>query len=139
MRWLAVALIGLLTLVQYPLWIGKGGWLRVWEVDRQLQFQREANKKLEVRNAGLDAEVRDLKTGYDAIEERARYELGMIKLDEIFVQIPERAPGESLPRTSPAPARSGVAEASPNPNNPNNSKGERAQRSQSAQRAKPER
>lgn len=93
MRWLAVALVGLLVLIQYPLWIGKGGWLRVWEVDRQLQVQREANKKLEVRNAGLDAEVRDLKTGYDAIEERARYELGMVKQDEVFVQIPERALG----------------------------------------------
>lgn len=94
MRWLFVALVGLLVLIQYPLWIGKGGWLRVWEVDRQLTLQREANRKLEVRNAGLDAEVRDLKTGYDAIEERARYELGMIKQDEVFVQIPERAPGE---------------------------------------------
>ncbi len=94
MRWLSVALVGLLVLIQYPLWIGKGGWLRVWEVDRQLTLQREANRKLVVRNAGLDAEVRDLKTGYDAIEERARYELGMIKQDEVFVQIPERAPGE---------------------------------------------
>ncbi len=94
MRWLSVALVGLLVLIQYPLWIGKGGWLRVWEVDRQLTLQREANRKLVVRNAGLDAEVRDLKTGYDAIEERARYELGMIKQDEVFVQIPERTPGE---------------------------------------------
>ena len=72
--------------------------MRVWEVDRQLQLQREANKKLELRNAGLDAEVRDLKTGYDAIEELARYELGMIKQDEVFVQIPERAPGETPPK-----------------------------------------
>ena len=87
MRWLSVALVGLLVLIQYPLWIGKGGWLRVWEVDRQLTLQREANRKLEVRNAGLDAEVRDLKTGYDAIEERARYELGMLKSDEVYVQV----------------------------------------------------
>ncbi|MDA0191761.1 MAG: cell division protein FtsB [Proteobacteria bacterium] len=76
MRWLSLALIALVVLLQYPLWIGKGGWLRVWDVDRQLQQQREANTRLEVRNAGLDAEVRDLKQGYDAIEERARYELG---------------------------------------------------------------
>ena len=94
MRWLSIALVGLLVLIQYPLWIGKGGWLRVWEVDRQLKLQREANRKLEVRKAGMDAEVRDLKTGYDAIEERARYELGMIKQDEVFVQIPERVSGE---------------------------------------------
>jgi cell division protein FtsB len=90
MRWLSVALLALLALLQYPLWIGKGGWLRVWDVDQQLQQQKENNKKLEVRNAGLDAEVRDLKQGYDAIEERARFELGMIRQDEIFVQIQEK-------------------------------------------------
>ena len=91
MRWLSVALLSLVVLLQYPLWLGKGGWLRVWDVDRQLQEQKDDNKKLEVRNAGLDAEVRDLKQGYDAIEERARFELGMIKQDEVFVQIPEKA------------------------------------------------
>ena len=95
MRWLSVALIALIGLLQYPLWIGKGGWLRVWDVDRQLQLQKEGNKKLEIRNAGLDAEVRDLKQGYDAIEERARYELGMIKEGEVFVQIPERPADKS--------------------------------------------
>ena len=89
MRWLSVALIALIALLQYPLWIGKGGWLRVWDVDRQLQLQKGGNKKLEIRNAGLDAEVRDLKQGFDAIEERARYDLGMIRQDEVFVQIPE--------------------------------------------------
>jgi len=98
MRWLSVVLVAVLLLLQYPLWLGKGGWLRVWDVDRQLQEQKEANKKLEVRNAGLDAEVRDLKQGYDAIEERARFELGMIKQDEVFVQIPEKTlPEKSLP------------------------------------------
>ena len=94
MRWLTLALAALLLLLQYPLWLGKGGWLRVWEYDRQLVQQKEANRKLETRNGGLDAEVRDLKQGYEAIEERARFELGMIKQDEVFVQIPERAGGE---------------------------------------------
>lgn len=94
MRWLAVGLLALIGLLQYPLWVGKGGWLKVWEYDRQLQVQKEATKKLEIRNAGLDAEVRDLKQGYDAIEERARFELGMIKQDESFVQIPEKVPGK---------------------------------------------
>ena len=97
MRWLSVALIALIALLQYPLWIGKGGWLRVWDVDRQLQLQKEGNKMLGIRNAGLDAEVRDLKQGYDAIEERARYELGMIKEGEVFVQIPERSAAKSEP------------------------------------------
>lgn len=92
MRWPIVVLVALIALLQYPLWLGKGGWIRVWEVDRQLQAQREVNQKLEQRNAGLDAEVRDLKSGYDAIEERARFELGLIKQDEIFVQIPQKQP-----------------------------------------------
>lgn len=85
-------LVILIALLQYPLWLGKGGWLRVWEVDRQLAAQREINQKLETRNAGLDAEVRDLKSGYEAIEERARYELGYIKPDEVFVQVPQKNP-----------------------------------------------
>ena len=94
MRWLTVGLIALIGLLQYPLWLGKGGWLKVWEYDRQLQQQKEVTRKLEIRNAGLDAEVRDLKQGYDAIEERARFELGMIRQDETFVQIPEKVPGK---------------------------------------------
>ena len=96
MRWLSVALVALLILLQYPLWLGRGGWLRVWDVDRQLQLQKENNRKLELRNGGLDAEVRDLKQGYDAIEELARFELGMIKQDEIFVQLPEKLPAERV-------------------------------------------
>ena len=95
MRWLTVGLLVLIGLLQYPLWVGKGGWLKVWEYDRQLQAQKDVTRKLEIRNAGLDAEVRDLKQGYDAIEERARFELGMIKQDETFVQIPEKVPGKA--------------------------------------------
>jgi cell division protein FtsB len=94
MRWLTVGLIALIAALQYPLWVGKGGWLKVWESDRQLQQHKEVTRKLEIRNAGLDAEVRDLKQGYDAIEERARFELGMIRQDEIFVQIPEKVPAK---------------------------------------------
>ena len=94
MRWLTVGLLALIALLQYPLWLGKGGWLKVWDYDRQLQQQKEVTRKLEIRNAGLDAEVRDLKQGYDAIEERARFELGMIRQDESFVQIPEKVPGK---------------------------------------------
>ena len=94
MRWLTVGLLALIAMLQYPLWLGKGGWLKVWEFDHQLQQQKEVTKKLEIRNAGLDAEVRDLKQGYDAIEERARFELGMIRQDETFVQIPEKLPGK---------------------------------------------
>ena len=87
MKLLTLALAGLIALLQYPLWLGKGSWLQVWEVDRQLTAQHETNQKLQLRNATLDAEVRDLKQGLDAIEERARSELGMVKQDEIFFQI----------------------------------------------------
>ena len=90
MRWPTLVLVALIVLLQYPLWLGKGGWLQVWKVDQQLAAQREANQKLETRNAGLDAEVRDLKSGYEAIEERARYELGMVKNDEVFFQVPRK-------------------------------------------------
>ena len=87
MRWLPVSLAAMLILIQYPLWLGKGGWLRVWELDRQLAVQRQANHHLDQRNWALEGEVRDLKQGMLAIEERARYELGMVRPDELFVQI----------------------------------------------------
>ena len=90
MRWPILILIGLVVLLQYPLWLGKGGWLRVWEVDRQLHAQREENLRLEQRNAALAAEVNDLKSGNEAIEERARFELGLTRPGEIYVQIPQR-------------------------------------------------
>ncbi len=87
MRVLAGIFAGLIVLVQYPLWLGKGGWLKVWDIDRQVSEQKVRNEKLMVRNASLDAEVRDLKQGSEAIEERARYELGMVKQDEVFFQV----------------------------------------------------
>ena len=92
MRWPTLVLAVLIALLQYPLWLGKGGWFRVWDMERQLQGQRDVNHKMEARNAGLDAEVRDLKTGFDAIEERARFELGLIKEGEIFFQVPQKQP-----------------------------------------------
>ena len=90
MKILAGALVGLILAIQYPLWLGKGGWLRVWEVDRQLDTQQQKNARLETRNGAFAAEVKDLKQGHDAIEERARYELGMVKSDEVFFQVPAK-------------------------------------------------
>jgi len=87
MRALALALGSLIILIQYPLWLGKGGWMRAWEIDRQVNAQKQNNAKLGVRNRALDAEVRDLKQGTEAAEERARYELGMVKQDEIYFQV----------------------------------------------------
>ena len=68
MKILAAILGALIVLIQYPLWLGKGGWLRAWEVDRQVSVQKAKNADLERRNAALAAEVRDLKTGTEAIE-----------------------------------------------------------------------
>jgi cell division protein FtsB len=87
MKALAAALAALIVVLQYPLWFGKGGWLRVRELDRQLASQQAVNAGLKARNETLDAEVRDLKQGLDAIEERARSELGMIRKDEVFFQV----------------------------------------------------
>jgi cell division protein FtsB len=94
-RILTLVLMTLIALMQYPLWFGKGSWFRVWEIDRQIHAQRETNMKLKARNTALDAEVRDLKQGYDAIEERARSELGMVRGDEIFFQIVDDKRGTS--------------------------------------------
>ena len=87
MKPLSYILAGLLLALQYPLWIGKGSWMRVWDLDRQLVAQREGNARLKARNDAMDAEVRDLKQGLEALEERARHELGMIRKDEIFYQV----------------------------------------------------
>ena len=102
MKALSVTLAVLIALIQYPLWFGKGSWMRVWEVDQQIKGQRDKNAKLQTRNIVLDAEVRDLKQGFEAIEERARSELGMIRQDEVFFQVLER--GQSIPTGKPAAA-----------------------------------
>ena len=78
--------------LQYPMWLGKGGWLRVWEVDRQVAAQSGRNRQVQARNDALEAEVRDLKQGTDAIEERARYELGLVRHDEVFFHIVDAPP-----------------------------------------------
>jgi len=87
LRWLALAFIVLIAALQYPMWLGRGGWFQVRELDRQLAAQREESARLKARDDALDADVRDLKAGYEAIEERARSELGMVKQDEVFFQI----------------------------------------------------
>jgi len=112
MRVLALVLVALIVALQYPLWLGKGGWLQLRETDRQLALQRHANEGLKARNAALDAEVRDLKTGYGAIEERARAELGMMRSDEVFFQLQPAgdvsaplAPAIAAPRSGSSPKR----------------------------------
>jgi len=86
MKILGAILGALIVLIQYPLWIGKGGWLRAWQLETEVSNQKSKNTGFETRNAALAAEVRDLKQGSEAAEERARRELGMLRGDEIFFQ-----------------------------------------------------
>jgi len=91
MRGLAWTLAVLILLLQFPLWLGKGSWLRVWELEREIEAQRAANQALETRNIQLAAEARDLHSGYDALDERARFELGMVRGNEVFFHVMESA------------------------------------------------
>jgi cell division protein FtsB len=88
---LTLIFVILIALLQYPLWLGKGSWLRVWNVNQQIDEQKEKNAAFKQRNETLSAEVHDLKQGNAAIEERARTELGMIKQDEVFYQVIDQA------------------------------------------------
>lgn len=87
MKFITYILLALLLLLQYPMWLGKGGWIKVWDLNRQITEERSTNLQLEARNALLDADVADLKQGTQAIEERARNDLGMIKSNEVFYQL----------------------------------------------------
>ena len=87
MRWITLALVALLALVQAELWFGKGGVTRMVELQRKLDAQKSTNEQAKRRNEQLSAEVSDLKEGLEMVEEKARFELGMIKPDEIYVQL----------------------------------------------------
>ena len=86
MRILAVVIGVLLLAIQYPLWFGKGGWLRVSELERQLAAQRATNAVLAARNADAAAEAASLREGNEAIAERARLQLTMVRDVEVLVQ-----------------------------------------------------
>jgi cell division protein FtsB len=83
---LAAILAVLLLAIQWPLWFGRGGWFRVWELQHQLDAQRSSNADLDARNAALSAELRSLEQGREAIEERARGDLHLMRGDEVFFQ-----------------------------------------------------
>ena len=89
MKALIAILIVLLLILQYKLWFGDGNMREVWQLQSDIEEQKKENEKLRERNAALEAEVQDLKQGLEAIEERARSELGMIKKGETFYQIIE--------------------------------------------------
>ena len=109
MRLITLALAALLLLIQYPLWLGKGGWLRVYDLESQVADAQQSAADRKARNAKLESEVTDLKTGTGAVEERARFELGMIKQNEIFVQVLGKngKPVESATPPPPPPTPKG--------------------------------
>ncbi|CAM2146803.1 cell division protein FtsB [Pararobbsia alpina] len=116
MRLVTVVLIALLAMIQYPLWYGRGGWLRVHELETQLSDQQKRNADLKARNDRLAGEVQDLQNGTTALEERARYELGMIRDNEVFVQFV--SPNEPIVLTpsavaGPETSTRGVVAAAP--------------------------
>lgn len=103
LKWLAIVLLVLLALLQYRLWLGEGGVRDLGEVRERVIALETANKPLRDRNARLAAEVMDLKTGLDAIEERGRSDIGMVRADEHFFWVPGVAV-EATPVVNPAPA-----------------------------------
>lgn len=102
MRWLLVLLLLLLVSLQVQLWF-RGGMDEVWELEKALAAQRAENAELRERNESLAAEVEDLKSGKDAIEERARSELGMIQPGEKLYQVVD--PKRAAKAADPAPGQ----------------------------------
>ena len=89
MRILVAILLILLLVLQYDLWVGDGSLATVWRLQQEVDEQQLENTHLDERNETLSAEVKDLKTGLDAIEERSRNDLGMLKEGETYIQVVE--------------------------------------------------
>lgn len=87
MKWIIALLTALLLILQFRLWVGDGGIPKVLHLQQEVAEAKQEGHRLQERNRELDAEVTDLKKGFDAIEERARSELGMIGRNETFFQI----------------------------------------------------
>jgi cell division protein FtsB len=105
MKVLAAALVMLLALLQYRLWLGEGGMREVRRLRAEIQSQKDDNQQLKERNRTLSAEVLDLKKGTVAIEERARTDLGMVGKGETFYQVVPPSAAVVAPKPArPAPA-----------------------------------
>lgn len=101
MRFATLILLALLAAIQAELWFGKGGVSRVMSLRSQVETQQAANAKAQARNEQLAAEVRDLQEGLEMVEEKARTELGMVKPDEIYVQLTTRLPATAAASSTP--------------------------------------
>ena len=111
MRLVTLILAALLAAVQWSLWLGHGSWPRVLELRHQLEARQAANAALRARNQALEAEIASLRRGSEAIEERARGELHMMRADETFFQFAHgaaRAPAAAGPAASDQALQLGV-------------------------------
>jgi len=119
LRIVAVLLLAALVVLHYRIWASPGGMREVWRLEKAIEAQMQENERLEERNRTLAAEVRDLKEGRQAIEERARTDLGMVKGNETFFQVVPPPRGGTEPKPKPAaepaeqaePRRTAKAEA----------------------------
>ena len=100
LRFLILVLLALLALIQLRLWVSQDGWREVWRLEEAVDTQQRENAALKTRNETLEAEVSDLKEGVEAVEERARSDLGMISEGETFYQVVEK---EDQNETEPPP------------------------------------
>jgi cell division protein FtsB len=96
LKLIVAILFVLLIWLQYKLWLGDGGIPEVLELEAEIETVQGEVNTLQERNRALNAEVMDLKKGIEAIEERARSEMGMIKKDEIYYQVIDRDAGTSI-------------------------------------------
>ena len=105
MKWLAIALGVVIAILQYRLWLSDSGVRELTRMHEAVVQQRTQNTALVERNRQLAAEVRDLKTGMAALEERARSELGMIASNETYYQVVPATPAVARPTAAQVAAR----------------------------------
>lgn len=141
MRLVTVVLLALLALIQYPLWWGHGGWLSVHELRGELAAQQKKNADEKLRNERIEGEVQDLQNGTSAVEERARYEMGMVKNGEVFVQFvspnaTSNTPATLVPSNTSTRGEVSAAPVSVVPNPVSREKPKRAEKKHAAEKAK---
>ena len=138
MRLVTVVLLALLALIQYPLWWGHGGWLSVHELRGELAAQQQKNADEKLRNERIEGEVQDLQNGTAAVEERARYEMGMVKGGEVFVQFvspnASSVPATLVPSSTSTRGEVSAAPVSVVPNPVSREKPKRAEKKHQAEK-----
>jgi cell division protein FtsB len=113
-KWFAAALVAALLMLQYRIWFSSDGVSEVMRLRKAVAAQQSDNERLSARNRQLAAEVRDLKQGYSALEERARSDLGMVAKNETFFQVgPAESPVIAPTAPSGAPAQQPLRPAVP--------------------------